>query len=184
MQDEILTFWFGEEPGPEREVWFRQDDAFDAAIHARFADAIATALTGGFGDWTSTPRGALARIILLDQFTRNAFRDTPRAFAGDDQALAAARDAVGRGFAGLLTLVERWFLYMPFQHAEDRDTQARSVVLFTDLAGAGLPGPLEYARRHAEVIARFGRFPHRNAILGRPSTPDEIAFLREPGSRF
>jgi uncharacterized protein (DUF924 family) len=124
-------------------------------------------------------------VILLDQFTRNVHRDTPRAFAGDVRALATAEDAIGRGFDRALDGFERWFLYLPFEHAESADAQARSLQLFSGLAReTGNPVPLEWARKHAEVIRRFGRYPHRNAILGRASTPEEDAFLREPGSRF
>jgi uncharacterized protein (DUF924 family) len=168
----------------ERDVWFRKDDAFDANVRSRFGGAIEAALTGGFADWTA-PRGVLARVLLLDQFTRNAYRDTPRAFAGDTLALSIAQDAVGRGDDGALVPVERWFLYMPFEHAESDAAQQRSVELFTRLAReTSLADPLEWAQRHAAIIRRFGRFPHRNAILGRVSTPEEIAFLASPGSRF
>ncbi len=124
-------------------------------------------------------------MLLLDQFTRNAYRDTPRAFAGDAQALATAEAAIARGADRQLGPMERWFLYMPFQHAESVARQERSIALFEALAReTGLDSPLPWVRRHAAVIERFGRFPHRNAILGRVSTPEEVAFLREPGSRF
>lgn len=185
MRTEILSFWFGPVAGALRDEWFRKDAAFDAEIRARFGGAIATALNGGDREWAATAHRALARVVLLDQFTRNAFRDTPRAFAGDAAALATAETAVAQGFDAGLSGVERWFLYMPFEHAETHEAQARSLTLFTCLAAdTGLTSPLEWAQKHAAVIARFGRYPHRNAILGRPSTPDEIAFLQEPGSRF
>jgi|KBSMisStaDraftv2_1062788.scaffolds.fasta_scaffold08660_2 uncharacterized protein (DUF924 family) len=181
----VHAFWFGAPPLATRDVWFDKDAAFDAEIKGRFGPAIAAALAGAFGAWTATPRGALARILLLDQFTRNAFRDTPAAFAGDARALATAEDAVGRGDDRALEPLERWFMYMPFEHAEDRAAQARSLALFGALAAeTGLASPLEWARRHAAVIERFGRYPHRNAILGRESTPEEIAFLATPGSGF
>ncbi|HEX8011398.1 MAG TPA: DUF924 family protein [Casimicrobiaceae bacterium] len=188
MQEEILEFWFGRpgtaEHGRSRSVWFRQDAAFDAQVRARFDTAIETALAGGFADWAS-PRGALARVLLLDQFTRNSFRDSPRAFAGDALAFAIAEEAIGRGDDRALASVERWFMYMPYQHAESLPAQERSVALFRALREeTGLADPLRWAERHAEVIRRFGRFPHRNAILGRASTPEEIAFLAAPGSRF
>jgi uncharacterized protein (DUF924 family) len=186
-QDAILDFWFGERSSPEygttRDFWFRKDPAFDTEIRRRFGGAIETALAGGLSEWSS-PRGTLARIILLDQFTRNCFRETPRAFAGDALALALADDAVLRGEDRKLTNVERWFMYMPFQHAESVAAQARSVELFQALSDDGLESPLTWAKRHAEVIRRFGRFPHRNAILGRTPTAEEIAFLAERGSRF
>jgi uncharacterized protein (DUF924 family) len=185
--DEILDFWFA--PGDahesgERDVWFRKDAVFDAQIRERFGDAIAAGLAGAFGDWCATPRGALARVILLDQFTRNAFRDTSMSFAGDERALATTEDAIARGFDRALSPYERWFLYMPFEHSEDVARQERGLAHFEALARDGLDTPLPYAKKHAEVIRRFGRFPHRNAILGRPSTPEEIEFLRKPGSRF
>ncbi len=142
-----------------------------------------TALAGGFTEWSS-PRGTLARVLLLDQFTRNSFRETPRAFAGDALALSLADDVVGRGDDRKLVSVERWFMYMPFQHAESTAAQERSLALFRALRDDGLASPLKWAEKHAEVIGRFGRFPHRNAILDRASTPEEIGFLTAPGSRF
>jgi uncharacterized protein (DUF924 family) len=188
MQEEILDFWFGRPGTPEhgnsRRVWFRKDASFDGEIWARFGVAIETALAGGFVDWVS-PRGALALILLLDQFTRNCFRDTPRAFAGDAPALAIAEDAVARGDDLALAPLERWFVYMPYVHAESPYMQEQSLALFRRLIEeTGLAEPLPWAERHAAVIRLFGRFPHRNAILGRPSTPEEVAFLAAPGSRF
>ncbi len=188
MQEEILEFWFGRpgaaEHGSTRKAWFGKDAAFDAAIRERFGATIETALSGGFADWTA-PRGTLARILLLDQFTRNGFRDTPRAFAGDALALMLAEHATARGDDGNLIPVERWFMYMPYVHAESPNAQERGVSLFHRLRNeTGLIEPLAWAERHAEIIGRFGRFPHRNAILGRESTPEEAAFLATPGSRF
>ena len=185
MQHDILDFWFGPKPHAPRDVWFRKDPAFDATIRERFGAAIETALAGGYLDWIATPHGALARVLLLDQFTRNAFRDTPRAFAGDADALATSEHAIGSQFDRTLDPYERWFLYMPFQHAEDRAVAKRSVELFGRLAAeTGLSSPLDWAERHAAVVSRFDRFPHRNAILGRASTAEELAFLAESGSRF
>ena len=123
-------------------------------------------------------------MLLLDQFTRNIHRDTPMAFAGDARALATAEDAIARGYEDALDTFERWFLYMPFEHSEDLATQQRSLALFDRLARDGLDTPLSYAQRHADVIARFGRFPHRNQILGRASSDAEREFLRQPGSSF
>ena len=182
--EDVHAFWFLPDLAPRRE-WFHKDPAFDAAIRARFAPVIAEALAGGLGDWSTTPRGALARVIVLDQFTRNAFRDTPQAFAGDERARATAGDAIERGWDRELAPVERWFLYMPFEHSESLEDQDRSLALFRALADeTGLADPLDWAERHAKVIRLFGRFPHRNAIVGRASTPEEIEFLRSPGSRF
>lgn len=187
-QQAILDFWFGAPDsatyGATRNRWFRKDAAFDDELRTRFGAALATALAGGFADWTA-PRAALARVLLLDQFTRNCYRDSARAFAGDPQALAAATAAVDREQDRELVPVERWFLYMPFQHAESAAAQRRSLALFARLwHEAGLADPLRWAERHAAIIERFGRFPHRNALLGRASTPEEAAFLETPGSSF
>ena len=188
MQEEILEFWFGRpgsaEYGHSRNVWFRKDAGFDAEILARFGVAIETAIAGGFADWSS-PRDALARILLLDQFTRNAFRDTPRAFAGDARALAAASRMVGLRQDEQLAPLMRAFMYLPYAHAESQELQERALALFRRLREqTGLADPLAWAEKHAAVIRLYGRFPHRNAILGRVSTPEEIAFLAGPGSRF
>jgi len=201
LASEILDFWFvpreGEAPSgdapaavrgarhAERSVWFRKSAAFDAEIRSRFAMALAAGLAGAFGDWCTTPQGSLARVVLLDQFTRNAFRDSAEAFAGDRGALATAEQAIEAEFDRALDPYERWFLYMPFEHGESLALQDRALALFTALAqDTGLDTPLPWVARHREVIARFGRFPHRNELLGRESTPDEIAFLGQPGSRF
>lgn len=181
----VLDVWFGE-PDVVHEEWFRKDPAFDASIRARFGAVLRAALAGELHDWRATPRGALAHIVVLDQFTRNAFRDTPRAFAGDALALQSAQALVAAGTDRSLTPLQRWFVYLPFEHAEDRALQAESMRLFDALAAEhpALADAREWAHRHQVVVQRFGRFPHRNAILGRASTPDEEAFLREPGSRF
>jgi uncharacterized protein (DUF924 family) len=182
---DVLAFWFGEAPHAARDVWFRKDAEFDATIRDRFGAAIDKALAGAYGDWCVDAHGALARVLLLDQFTRNVFRDSARAFAGDARALATAQDALTRGFDTALDPFERWFLYLPFEHSEDRGIQQRSLELFGALAREpGFAGPFDYAQRHAAIVERFGRFPHRNAILGRESTDEERAFLRQPGSSF
>ena len=182
---EILEFWFGPAPHATRDVWFRKDSAFDAMIAQRFGAEVEAALRGEYRDWTATPDGTLARVLLLDQFTRNIFRDTSRAFAGDEQALAMASAAVDAGHDRALDQYERWFLYMPFEHAEDLRVQERSLALFGALASEmGDPSQLQWAEKHAAIIRRFGRFPHRNAILGRASAAEEVAFLQQPGSRF
>jgi uncharacterized protein (DUF924 family) len=188
LQEEILDFWFGPRDsatfGESRALWFRKDDAVDRSIGERFGAAVETALAGGFGDWIA-PRHVLARVLLLDQFTRNIFRETARAFAGDSIALGASKAAVDKGDDRALAPVERWFLYMPFVHAEDLTAQQKSLELFTTLRDeTGLGDPLVWSERHAAVIRRFGRFPHRNAFLGRASTPEEVAFLAKPGSGF
>jgi uncharacterized protein (DUF924 family) len=177
---EVLDFWFGPRD-EERAEWFRKDDAFDAQIRQRFGALVDLALAGGLREWDATPEGALARVLLLDQFTRNAFRGTARAFAGDALALEAARAMVVRGDDATLPPLRRVFVYLPFEHSEDMAMQRESLRLFGTL---GREGFLDYARRHAVVVERFGRFPHRNAILGRESTPEEIEFLKQPGSGF
>jgi uncharacterized protein (DUF924 family) len=188
---DVLDFWFlpagSQGHGQERKEWFRKDERFDGEVRERFGTIIEQAVAGGLRDWDAEgPRGTLARIIVLDQFTRNAWRCTPGMFAGDALALAAARALVQAGGDRALSPVERWFAYMPFEHAEDARTQEQSVELFTALAHEhdGFEGALDYAHRHRGVIARFGRFPHRNAILGRASTPEEQEFLGQPGSGF
>ena len=183
LAGDIHAFGFGAAvPDPR---WFRKDPAVDAKIRTRYGAAIEAALAGACEAWSATPRGALARILLLDQFTRNVFRGTPRAFAGDPLALDLAGRAVDAGFDRELDPHERWFLYLPFEHAEDAAAQDRSLELFGALArDTGHREPLEWAEKHAAVIRRFGRYPHRNAILGRASTPEELAYLDEPGSGF
>jgi uncharacterized protein (DUF924 family) len=185
---EVLSFWFGE-PGSAdslrpRELWFTKSDATDRLIAERFGAFVERALEGQHDDWAATPRGALALVILLDQFPRNIFRGTPRAFAGDLRALALATRLVDTARDLTLAPLERWFVYMPFEHSERLLDQYESVRLFERLAADGLDAPLEWARRHFDVVERFGRFPHRNAILGRASTPQELDFLSQPGSSF
>jgi uncharacterized protein (DUF924 family) len=186
---DVLDFWFGDASGIDPR-WFRRSDAFDREIAARFGAAVQAALAGGLERWAETTDGALALILLLDQFTRNMHRGTPLAFAGDAQALALSRRLVATGEHLQLSPLRRWFAYMPLEHAEDLALQAQCVRLFEALAAEpgphreALAGALDYARRHHDVIARFGRFPHRNATLGRVSSVAEAAFLRQPGSSF
>ncbi|MRW85052.1 DUF924 family protein [Pseudoduganella sp. FT26W] len=183
----IFDFWF---TGAPRREWFQKDDAFDREIAQRFGAEIEQALEGGLHQWDAEgPRAALARILVLDQFCRNVYRDTPLAFAGDHQALQAALDMIDAGEDQQLAPFERAFVYMPLEHAEDIAMQEQAVAMFTRLAEAepgdkGIAGMLDYAKRHHNVIRRFGRFPHRNEILKRASTPAEVEFLKQPGSRF
>ena len=185
--DEVLDFWFGQPRAPQpRAEWFGKDAAFDLGIRQRFGATLQAALAGGLRDWDAQPTGALARILVLDQFTRNAFRDTPGAFAGDALALAAAQALVaGGGHVGLAPL-QRWFAYMPFEHAEDLHAQRQSLQLFVELAAQhpDMADAKKWAIKHAEIVERFGRYPHRNAILGRISGEAELAFLSTPGSGF
>lgn len=186
----VLQCWFGSVPAPDvpaveiRSRWFEPSREFDTLIRARFGGLVNRALDGELVDWEPLPRTRLALVLLLDQFTRNIFRDSERAFAGDARAAALARDAIATGVDKVLTLCERSFLYLPFEHAEDHRHQALSLRCFQALLDAAAPKArqhylqtLEFARRHERVISRFGRFPHRNRILGRTSTVDELAFL-------
>lgn len=179
----VLDFWFGDASAARAE-WFRKDPAFDAQIRERFGMLVEAVLAGAsFGD---SPAERLARILVLDQFTRNIFRDTPRAFAGDGLACSLAQAMSDVGDDLRLPPWQRAFVYLPFEHAEDEALQDRAVRCFEALAGEvpALSDMLDYARRHRNVIRRFGRFPHRNALLGRTSTAEELAFLQQPGSRF
>ena len=185
----VLDFWFGVPGSPEhgkpREIWFKKSDAFDRTVRERFLSLYEQAAQGALAHWDSAPRALLALIIVLDQFPRNMFRNEPRAFATDSQALAAAERMVARGWDRELTPIERSFAYLPYEHAENLAMQERALELFGRLAqDAGLAEPLDWARKHHAVIARFGRFPHRNAALGRASTAEEVEFLAQPGSSF
>jgi len=184
----ILDFWFSPQA---RLLWFEKDSAFDDEIRIRFGAAIAAAQCGAFEAWCETPRGTLALLILLDQMARNIHRGNPRAFAGDDRALEIARAAIAAGHDAGLGFDQRRFFYLPFEHCEELAVQQRSLELFRDLAAScaaqeieDAKDQLEAAVRHAEIIERFGRFPHRNATLGRASTPEELEFLAGPNSSF
>jgi uncharacterized protein (DUF924 family) len=186
----VLDFWFGApgsaEFGSARKAWFSKDAAFDATIRERFGALVERALRGELDDWADVPRSALARILLLDQFPRNAFRGTPRAFAGDARALAAATRMVGSRQDESLPPLMRGFVYLPFEHAEGLAMQDEAIRLFTKLVSEAPEHAdmLDYAHRHRDVIERFGRFPHRNESLGRQSTAEEVAFIEQPGSGF
>lgn len=187
---DILAFWFGRPGEPEygkpRSQWFRKDAAFDDEIRRRFLASTEAALAGDLADWASHPESALALLILLDQFPRNLFRNEAKAFAGDQQARRIAVVAIEKAWDQPLGALEKLFLYLPFEHSESLADQERSLALFSALAASqpGNEGLLDYARRHHEIIVRFGRFPHRNAALGRLSTPEEVAYLAQPGSGF
>lgn len=189
--NDILVFWFGEvrdDPVYYRErarMWFGHDPRFDREIRARFFSDYRRAAERQLPEWIRTPRGGLALILLLDQFPRNMFRGQPCAFATDPLALETAESLMHHRFDRRLLPVERLFVYLPFVHSENLEHQQRSVALCTALAQERpWLDALSYAVRHLEIISRFGRFPHRNAILGRVSTPEEIEFLRQPGSSF
>jgi len=199
----VLDFWFLPPGHPghgrERPEWFRKNEAFDAAVRERFGADVEAAFmsptwrSGTVSAGSTTPDQSsdeelLARILLLDQFTRNIYRDTPRAFAGDTQALTLAETLVAAGRDKNLSPWQRWFAYLPFEHSESLLDQERAVALFAglrrEMQHEAFDSAYDYALRHREVIARFGRFPHRNAILGRASTAEEIEFLKQPGSSF
>ncbi|MDB5412342.1 MAG: hypothetical protein JWR10_677 [Rubritepida sp.] len=184
----ILEFWFAEGPHTDRPVWFKRDDAFDAAIRERFGALVVPAREGALDSWTVTPAGALALVLLLDQLPRNMFRGSPEAFASDAHALRIARRLVREGTDRAMTPTQRRFLYLPFEHAESREAQDLSVALFEGLrdipAQAAPGGGIDYAWRHWHVVRRFGRFPHRNAVLGRESTAKELTYLAQPGAGF
>ena len=187
----VLDFWFlpPDHPGhgAYRPEWFRKDEAFDTVIRERFGAAVEAALSGPAAV-DAPDADLLATILLLDQFTRNIFRGTPQAFDGDPQALKIAESLVASGRDKNLSPWQRWFAYLPFEHSESLLEQERSAALFTALAREmrheAFDSACDYALRHREVIVRFGRFPHRNAILGRESTAAEIEFLEQPGSSF
>jgi uncharacterized protein (DUF924 family) len=184
---EVLAYWFGAAPSlaERRRLWFGKDPATDAEIRRRFEVLHQAALAGSLDAWLAAPESALALVVVLDQFPRNMYRDTPAAFAADAKARACARRVLEQGWDRQLAPLQRLFLYLPFEHSEDLADQHLSVKLFAALdTEAGLGDVFDYALRHYCVIQRFGRFPHRNAILGRQSTAEEVAFLQQPGSRF
>lgn len=182
--EEVLDFWFGGEDG-FREVWFRPDEDFDREVGERFSEDYEQAAAGKLDDWMALPREALALILLLDQFPRNLFRGDPHAYATDEKAREVADQTVSTGLDRGLEPLERTFVYLPFKHSEDVRDQQRSVELFLALdSELDTPEILDYAVRHREVIERFGRFPHRNEVLGRAPTPEEEAFLVERDAPF
>lgn len=192
----LVQFWFGEQQAgisdkAHQRQWFAGGPAFDREIAGRFGILLEQALAGELVHWLGLPHGRLALVLLLDQFTRNAYRRDKRAFAGDPQALTLVLDGLARGEDKALTLSERLFFYLPLEHAEDLACQCLSVSCFESLAG-DFPAAhkamgnqaLDYARRHRDIIHRFGRFPHRNAILGRPDSGQESRWLANGGERF
>jgi uncharacterized protein (DUF924 family) len=176
--EEALRFWF-EQATPEQH--FKRDDVFDSAIREYFTETNAAALRGELAPWRATADGRLAEIIVLDQFSRNLFRADPRAFTGDVVALVLAQEAIQAGADRGLPAARRAFLYMPFMHSESRVIHVDAERLFRQ---PGLERNYEFELKHKAIIDRFGRYPHRNAILGRRSTPEELAFLEQPDSSF
>ena len=176
--EEILNFWF-KECRPEQ--WFKKNEDFDQMIKIRFYGTIKDAIEGKMDNWEETETGCLALIIVLDQFTRNVFRDTPRAFAGDERALALSQTCREKGYLNNPDINRRKFMLMPMMHSENLAVQDAALPLFNKYASEK---DYKYAEKHREIIARFGRFPHRNVILGRNSTIKELEFLKQPGSSF
>lgn len=174
----VLDFWYTE-CGEKK--WFEKDPELDRQIRERFGALHAEACRGALDHWKETPEGCLALIVLIDQFSRNLNRDGPEAYAHDGRALAAVAHAIAAGFDRAMTPAQRIFLYMPLMHSEALEDQERCIDL---MRAAGLDKQVGYAIRHRDIIARFGRFPHRNAALGRASTEEEAAFLKEPDSGF
>jgi uncharacterized protein (DUF924 family) len=190
--EDVLEFWLGapgDAPLAKSKAWYKKDEAFDREIKERFEETLEAGKRGELGEWKKTPRGRLAFVILNDQFSRNMFRGTADMFAQDALARDTALDAIAQGDEGQLKPIERSFLYMPLMHAEDVDLQRKCVAAFgrlVDSSPADLKGFLEnglhYAKLHADIVERFGRFPHRNAMLNRPTTREEESFLKtNPG---
>ncbi len=194
--EEVMQFWFGPGDDPYNvddavsSRWFQGGEAFDEEIRQRFGDDLERAIRGEYDDWATTPRGRMALIVILDQFSRNLFRGSPRSWSQDLQAQRLTLEGMETGADEELRPVERTFFYLPLEHAEDLQLQHMSVDAYRRLAedapeDAGfLQVTLDYAERHLEIIERFGRFPHRNEVIRRPTTDEEAAFLEEPNSSF
>ena len=195
LQSEILSFWFGPGDDPYRVApeiskrWFAGGETFDDEIRDRYGDHLERAIRGEYDDWAQSPSGRMALILVLDQFSRNLFRGSPRSWSQDLLAQRLTLQGMELGHDQALRPVERTFFYLPLEHAEDLQLQELSVQAYQRLADdapddAGFDTTLDYAVRHQEIIERFGRFPHRNKIIGRPTTKEEAAFLEEPNSSF
>jgi uncharacterized protein (DUF924 family) len=178
MHEAVLSFWY-EETDPK--LWWTADPGFDALIRRRFLALLQQATAGELYEWRMTARGRLAEIIVLDQFSRNVYRGTPQAFSQDPMALTLAQEAVAAGVLRSLEPVERSFLLLPYMHSESRKIHAVAEALYKEFAPAA---NYDFELKHKAIVDRFGRYPHRNEILGRTSTPEEVEFLEQPGSRF
>lgn len=188
-QREVLEFWFGGSDAATlstpRNAWFIKDDAFDAQIRERFLSLWQSVQAGEKLIEVEDAEGALALLLVLDQFPRNLFRGSADAFSSDAVALTVAKTALQNGWDRQLPAVARWFVYLPLEHSENLADQAESLLRFESLPDSpGRSNVIDYAQRHHDVVARFGRFPHRNAVLGRTSTEEELVFLQQPGSSF
>ncbi len=181
---DVLQFWFSDRVRP---LWFKKDKDFDEEIRARFGQTVHAAQLGSFAAWRASPDGALALLLLIDQFARNLYRGTAKAFLGDALARDVANEAIARGFDKRFPFPDRVFIYLPFEHCETLANQDRFIALLTDCLrefGDEAADYLEYAHKHRRIIQRFGRFPHRNAALGRGTTEEEAEFLKGPDSSF
>lgn len=178
LPEDILNFWF-EEISPS--AWWEKDESFDALLAERFGKLHQAARQGELADWRVNVDGRLAEILVLDQFSRNIFRDKPEAFASDSMALVLAQEAVNQGLASQLSPIKRAFLYLPYMHSESAKIHEHAVKLFSD---PGLEKNYDFELKHKVIIDRFGRYPHRNKVLGRESTPEELHFLTQPNSSF
>lgn len=175
---DVLDFWF-KELSPQN--WWEKNASLDNTIAERFKSTLKAVQENRLSSWRKTPEGSLAEIIVLDQFSRNIYRNQKKAFANDAQALLLAKEAIAKGYDKKLSFIERKFMYMPFMHSESLAEHKTAIELFSI---PGLEESLEYEKQHQAIIERFGRYPHRNAILGRKSTDEEIKFLKQPGSSF
>ncbi|PSB04461.1 DUF924 family protein [Merismopedia glauca] len=187
--DKILDFWFGtpssNDYGMFRPIWFEVNPELDREISDRFLTDHQAAANGNLDTWKTTPLGCLALILLLDQIPRNIYRGTPQAFATDSQALNLTKYALANGFDTQLLPIQRWFIYLPLEHSENLGDQRQCVYLFAKLPlSSEKQMGVDFARKHCQIIEKFGRFPHRNQILGRETTPEEAEFLMQPDSSF
>lgn len=180
LQKEILDFWFVQ---TQPQQWFQVNETFDALITEKFEDAYNEAVSGQYDEWQNSADGALALIVLLDHMPRNMYRGTPKAFASDKKALIVSKFAVSKGLDQVHSAQKRRFIYLPFEHSENLNDQRRAVELFEKIKGDA-PMGYEYALRHMDVIDKYGRFPHRNEILGRDNTPEEDEYLSHEGAGF
>jgi uncharacterized protein (DUF924 family) len=186
---EILDFWLGKtdasDYGKPHKKWFIKNTNFDKEVRSQFLEVYDKAVSGELDTWKESPLSCLALILLLDQFPRNMFRNTPKAFATDEKALNVAQYAIKHQFDRELLPVQRWFIYCPFEHSENLENQQKAVEFFSSLKeDPDSESAINYAYQHLKVIERFGRFPHRNKILGRQNTPEEEEFLKQLGSSF
>lgn len=192
--NDVLDYWFPADQSRANKLWWGKDEQLDAEIRERFAATLRAARAGELDPWAEHARGRLALIIVLDQLSRNIHRNHPEAFAADERARALTHEGLARAHDRELRPIERLFFYLPLEHSESLADQERCVALMRELAEQAtaddptrreqFAGFVDYAVRHRDIVARFGRFPHRNAVLGRPSTPEELEFLTQPGSSF